>query len=117
MYKYNYKEEIKNDISFYFSDNNMRFTDYTDPSTIVDELWVVDEITGNGPYGYADDEDCAQFLTCNLNLAFEALEEFGGLRDRHKHIPHIEKYLDTTIRCYLLPQCVDELWEEANENH
>ena len=114
MYKYDYLEEMKNDIAFYCQDNGIDIKSYKEePENLVDELWDVDCITGNGPYGYADAHECAQFLTYNLELAREALEEFETTKiPRDKDL---YKYLDTTIRCYLLHQAVYELVDAEEE--
>lgn len=114
MYKYNYLEEMKNDIIFYCQDNGIDIKSYKeDPDKLADELWDVDCITGNGMCGYTEPHECAQFLTYNLELAREALEEFGV--EKIPRDKDLYKYLDTSIRCYLLNQAVYELVDEEEE--
>ena len=114
MYKYNYLEEMKNDIVFYCQDNNIDLNSYKEePGNLVDELWDVDCITGNGECGYAEPHECAQFLTYNLELAREALEEFCV--EKIPRDKDIYKYLDASIRCYLLNRAVYELIDMEEE--
>ena len=73
-----------------------------------EEVWSIDEITGNCTgLGYpVDDESKWEYLGTNLDLLGKALEEFGC-----EAIDIIKKgitYCDTTIRCYVLGQV---LWE------
>lgn len=69
-----------------------------------DDLWAEDEITGNGPDGYNISEDTAAiYVGQNFRLAGEAMEEFCVPAENLKKGP---KYLDTTIRCYLLNQAI-----------
>lgn len=114
--KYNYVEEMKNDVVFYMQDIGLNWDNYAEDykEDIIDELWTVDTITGNGPDGcYASETECKEFISGNLDLMFEALDEFGvDYNELKNKATHLYRYLDTTIRCYLLPQVVNELWNE-----
>ena len=118
MEKYNYKEALKQDIRNYIKDNNFTQDDETLDEyvqTLDEDLWGEDIITGNGPYGYGSEEECEQYLSGNLRLAFEALYDFGtDFGELMRHFPKdICKYLDTTIRCYLLRECIEEVVNET----
>ena len=86
------------------------------PTWIYDEVWGEDKITGNGTYGYAPAEKCEGYLSGNLRLAFEALDSFGASfkdlwpKDNNEMI----RYLDCTIRCYLLGECIGIALEELH---
>ena len=127
MNKYNYLEEITNDIECWMDKDGdpfdiSQFEDREEAKEFLyDELWTEEAITGNGPYGYASEEECEEFLCHNLDLLFNALFEFGELEeslldDLHKH--HKEKNLarwaDCTIRCYVLDNAIEDAlitWE------
>lgn len=69
-----------------------------------DELWAVDAVTGNGINGYAvTDWEAEENICHNLDLAAEAFREFGrdGIPDGKG-----AKYIDITIRCYMLGEAV-----------
>lgn len=118
MKKYNYEDILYNDIKNYIQDNNININDYTKEDFfdfLDEELWAEDSITGNGPYGYANEEECAEYVGDNLKLAFTALRDFEvRMRDVPDEYP--AKYMDSTIRCYLfhgvLQKVVDELYPE-----
>ena len=118
MEKYDYNKALYEDIKNYIQDN-IDISKYNDDEDLYDaldeELWDVDSITGNGPFGYADEDTCAKYVGDNLKLGFEALHEFCvKLRDIPDDSP--SRYMDATIRCYLfhgvLQQVIDDLWKE-----
>ena len=114
--KYNYIEEMKDDIIFFMKDNELDWSDYEDESDLLDELWEEDCITGNGPEGYASEEECREFVGENLDLALEALYEYETDFNVIKaHRNEIYSYLDATIRCYLLSRVIHELWPQEDE--
>lgn len=118
MEKYDYNKALYEDIKDYI-DNNINLSDYEKAEDLYDileeDLWDIDIITGNGPYGYANEDVCAKYVGDNLKLGFEALHEFCiKLRDIPDDSP--SRYIDATIRCYLfhgiLQQVIDDLWKE-----
>lgn len=127
MNKYDYYAEVANDIECWMDkDGNpfdlSQFKDREEAAEFLrDELWAEDEITGNGPNGYADEAECEEFLCHNLNLLFDALFEFGELEESlldTLHKCHKEKNLarwaDCTIRCYVLDNAIEKAlitWE------
>ena len=119
MEKYDYEKILYKDIKQYIEDEKINFKEYTKEDLyekLSDELWDVDKITGNGPFGYASEEQCAKYVGDNLKLAFEALREFETrLKDVPDDFP--AKYMDATVRCYLfhtvLGQVLDDLYEKS----
>lgn len=127
MEKYNYLQEIINDIEYWMDKDGDPFdiSQFEDRDAAAEflneELWTEDSITGNGPYGYADEYFSEEYLCHNLDLLFEALFEFGEFDIRffeviHNHIKEKDfaRWADCTIRCYLLPQAIYEalkIWE------
>lgn len=115
MIQYNYEVAMVDDIIDYITDNDILNTyEGTDLEEDLNEmLWAEDEITGNGAYGYTDDIEKLQcFIGTNLPLAFEALENFDeSLENLPREYKLLLKYVDTTIRCYLLRTCIDQALE------
>jgi hypothetical protein len=110
--RYDYREEIKNDIRQYLEDNKNYISSY-DYDDLYDKLWVADSVTGNASGSYTFSEyQAEQNLIGNKELLIEALNEFGG--DFAKALESSE-YADVTIRCYLLGECLSEVLEEMEE--
>ena len=76
-----------------------------------EELWIDDGVTGNGSGSYfCNAYEAEEALAGNWDLAAEALEEFGC-----NNINPFDKgaeWVDVTIRCYLLSQCITEYIEQ-----
>ena len=122
MNKYDYKRAIIDDIKDWIvNDTDLIEEGYMDGrdddlyNWIYDEVWTEDSITGNGSYGYAPEEKCREYVMDNIELYFEAAREFDdfptGITEWTLRNPG--QHMDTTIRCYLLMDCiyaaVDEL--------
>lgn len=125
--KYNYYKEMANDIFLYIKDNELFPKDdetmwqYED--RLFDELWCEDCITGNGGMFYAPEDDCLDYVAHNLDLYFQAANEWDSFPKASDQWIYINpgQYMDCTIRCYILGQCisqvVDENWEDwSNDN-
>lgn len=128
MNKYNYLEAITNDIECWMDKDGdpfdiSQFENRDEAAEFLnDELWDEDSITGNGPNGYASEEECEEFLCHNLNLLFDALFEFGELEESlldnlHEHYKekNLARWADCTIRCYVLYNAIENAlitWEK-----
>ena len=108
MEKYNYLENLKEDIKTYIKENDI--TDL-DESSLYDDMFIDDSITGNasGSY-YCNAWKAEEALAHNLDLLQEACEEFGSTPDLSN-----PEACDVTIRCYLLGQALHEVIEEMEE--
>lgn len=121
--KYNYIEEMKEDINEYLCDN------YTDRALreklhdkeafyeeLFDDLWVEDSVTGNASGSYTFNTYLAEeYIAHNLDLLKEALDEFGG----HYSVA-LEKgaeYCDVIIRCYLLGQAITQVLNDLESEY
>ena len=129
MKKYNYESAIIRDILDYIHDNHITI-DWTDTEDniaeyLTDMFWDETCITGNG-YGdsyYDTEENCEKYLAYNLNLMIEACDEFCVVMKKlleQYYNRTLARYLDSTIRCYLLNGCIyqviQELKKEEYEN-
>lgn len=125
MDKYDYYIEVTNDIECWMDkDGNLfdlsQFEDREEAAEFLrDELWAEDDITGNGPNGYADEYLCEEFLCHNLDLLIEAMREFDVMHDPFSIRSYIDnhrlaRWADCTIRCYILDNAIENAlitWE------
>ena len=110
MDKYNYKENVKNDIINHIKENYNNL-DEIDESQLYDDLWLDDTVTGNGSGSYyCNAWKAEEALAHNMDLLKEACEEFCSVPDLTS-----PKACDVTIRCYLLGECLHEALEELKE--
>lgn len=116
---YDYYEEVKqsiedviNDEAYYLNIEAVRPNDLEEYEEVLNnELWNEDAVTGNasGSY-YCNSYKAEEALIGNLELASEALQEFG-----YNNIDVLDKgaeWLDVIIRCYVLPSCIAEYIED-----
>lgn len=123
MNKYNYLEAITNDIECWMDKDGdpfdiSQFESRDEAAEFLNnELWDEDSITGNGGNYYDTEYQCEEYLTHNLGWIVIVCEEFGidmEIIIEHSHENDLARYLDCTIRCYLLAQAIDnalEIWE------
>ena len=125
MDKYNYYIEVQNDVENWIELNNdlfnmSNFDNKNDAAEyLYDQMWDDDSITGNGPNGYADEYLCEEFLCHNLDLLIEAMREFDVMHEPFSIRSYIDnhrlaRYLDCTIRCYVLGQVIDRVLENKS---
>lgn len=117
---YNYKEHVKEDtkkaieeyIDFHGIDINEKDTDEL-TETLFDKLWIADSVTGNGSGSYTFNAAKAEEnLAGNWSLAKEAMDEFGCTENPFDKGP---EWVDVTIRCYLLSECISEVLNEMKK--
>lgn len=123
--KYNYLENIKNDIIEYIKERKEELEiDLKEGQfnfdALYDDMFIADEITGNASGSYTFNTwQAEENLLHNQDLLLEALEEFGyfnSVDDMNSSIRNIRdkgaEWCDVTIRCYLLGQALEEVKEE-----
>ena len=110
MEKYNYKENIKEDIKNYIKENFNNLEE-VDKESLYDDLFVDDSITGKASNSYYCNAWKAEEALChNMDLLKEACEEFSCTPDLEN-----PEACDVTIRCYLLSECMHDALEELKE--
>lgn len=120
MERYDYIEAMKNDIREYLADHYTgeelaeALEDVAEfESTLYDDLWIVDSVTGNASGSYFCNAWRAEEAIChNLDLLGEAMREFCCDVDA---LSKGAEWCDATIRCYLLGQAVAAVLEELTE--
>lgn len=100
--KYNYLEEMVEDIKNYIAENDLPPDREELEERLNEDLWTEDCVTGNASGSYTFNAWKAEEYLChNLDLLKEACEEFGTTPDLSN-----PEAMDVTIRCYLLPQAI-----------
>ena len=119
--KYDYYEEVKNDVRIYIRENyseeeqKEKLQDREEwEGELNDELWIEDNVTGNASGSYTFNTYRAEENLChNMDLLEEALNEFGcGI----EYLKKGAEACDVTIRCYLLGVSIYEVLNELEED-
>ena len=111
MERYNYLAAVKDDVRNYISDevNLSEFDEVEELNKFLNEnLFNEDSVTGNSSsrtYTYSR-EVAAENLLDNMDLLSQAMDEFGNVLDKG------EEVCDVSIRCYLLPQAINEVLDD-----
>ena len=115
---YDYRKEIKEDIKNYINDNDINI-DEISCDELEEDLWTEDSVTGNASGSYTFNRlQAEEYVKDNLDLCCEALEEFGEICELGNKIADNEwEWLDVTIRCYLLRECIEEAMNELYEGN
>lgn len=115
---YNYLKSIKEDIVEYIN-NEINLADYADreelESSLNDDLWTVDSVTGNVSGSYTFSRAQAQkYVTDNIDLLKDACEEFAtdAATVGKWFLSEDWEKMDVTIRCYLLSQAISEALDD-----
>lgn len=117
--EYNYRETVRNDVIEQIKDgykeNSLRLYKEEGREALEeylnDELWIDDQVTGNGSGSYTFNTWEAEENLChNMSLLEEACDEFG--QDVGEAVKRGAEYCDVTIRCYLLGSAISEAIDE-----
>ena len=118
---YSYKETVKTDIKGWMDDHSeeLEGLDRSGVFEVVyDACWVADEVTGNasGSYTFSryearrnffEDDDSDEYISQMIEDGFSTAEEVG-----QKVSESNWEWLDVSIRCWLLSQCLSEVLDE-----
>lgn len=117
--EYDYREAVRNDVIEQVKDgykeNSLRLYKEEGRDALEeylnDELWIDDQVTGNGSGSYTFNTWEAEENLChNMDLLAEACDEFG--QDVGEAVKRGAEYCDVTIRCYLLGGAISEAIDE-----
>lgn len=118
---YNYLEAMKNDIKEYIN-NEINLADYADrdelESSLNDELFTEDSVTGNASGSYTFSRAQAQeYVKDNVDLLKDAYEEFGtdAATVAEWFLSDDWEKMDVTIRCYLLGPAISEVLDDMED--
>ena len=118
---YSYKETVKADVREWMDDHRDDFEglDRHDVFEVVyDSCWVADEVTGNasGSYTFSryesrrnffEDDDSDEYISQMIEDGFMSAEDVGKAVSESNW-----EYLDVSIRCWLLSDCITEILDE-----
>lgn len=110
MSKYNYLERVTDDVKKYIKERSIDADELTNYQ-IVDMLWYVDAVTGNGKCGhYLSDQSIAkEYVESNQDLLKQAVDVDVCNSADLKKWQHDGDYIsiDVILRCYVLVEAVD----------
>lgn len=120
---YDYRENVMDDIRTYI-ENEIALSDWTDDRDGLEEqlndvLFCEDSVTGNASGSYTFCRNTArEYVSDNLGLLAEACEEFGADTSiiGEKFLDSDYEWMDVTIRCYLLGQCISDVLDEMESD-
>lgn len=119
MTNYNYIEAVTEDAAQYIRDNYTaeelaeKLADREEfAEELNDDLWVADEVTGNGSGSYTfDREQAKEYVLADPDQVLEAVREFCCGMDAAELMQKLFngewEYFDVTTRCYVLGQAID----------
>lgn len=107
---YDYLKEMVDDIIDRFDEYDFEYDDRAElEEQMNDDLWVDDNVTGNGSGSYwMNREKARDAVRGNEDLLIKAIEEFGNSTGDYKKALTEPEWADVTIRCYLLGQAISE---------
>lgn len=120
--EYDYRETVRNDVIEQVKDgykeNSLRLYKEEGRDALEeylnDELWIDDQVTGNGSGSYTFNTWEAEENLChNMDLLAEACDEF--MQDVGEAVKRGAEYCDVTIRCYLLGSAISEAIDELEK--
>lgn len=115
MEKYDYLKAVKEDVREYIKNEIDSSADKDELSEYLnDKLFTEDSVTGNASGSYTFSTWQAEENLChNWDLLNDAIREFGftdNILDKGA------EWCDVAIRCYLLPQAIEEvLYDKQNQ--
>lgn len=120
---YNYAENVMDDIRAFVEDE-VDLSDWVNDrdgleDELNDALFCNDSVTGNASGSYTFSSHVAQeYVSENLDLLAEACEEFGEDRSvvGEKFLDGDYEWMDVTIRCYLLCQCIHDVLNDMESD-
>lgn len=115
--KYNYYEAVKNDILEYLKDNYINIENMTedDWTTLEDDLFIEDSVTGNASGSYTfSRQQAKEYVIDNMDLLRNAYDDFGcSDKLSEQFINEDWETMDVVIRCDLVNPILNEIKKEA----
>lgn len=116
MERYDYEQAVKGNVKDYI-DNEVDLSDYGSRRELQDKLndllFCEDSVTGNASGSYYCNAWKAEEALChNFDLLKEAADDFCYTNILEKGA----EGCDVSIRCYLLPNAIDSVLDEMEEN-
>ena len=109
---YDYKQEIKADLLTHAEDSKGYCESMED---FRDSAWCSDTVTGNGSGSYTFNTYKAQENLKTLIWSEELLEMFEEFGYDRVPLEKGAEYIDVSVRCFLLDECISEIEDEIKE--
>lgn len=114
-----YRTMVKKDVKRYIAEN-IDIEEYRGrrddlEETLNDDLWTVDEVTGNGSGSYYFSSlKSRDAVLADMETVSEALREFCVSAETigQKFLEEAWEYLDVTARCYVLGEAIGAALDE-----
>lgn len=107
-----YKEQIKNDLMEYAEECKEYCNDM---EKFRDWAWTADQVTGNGSGSYFFNAYKAQEALGDLIWSEELANMFREFGFDCVPMEKGPEYIDVSVRCFLLDECINEIEEELKE--
>lgn len=124
MTRYDYYEEVKNDVINYINENMEYIKEKVDisdrdqlESWLSDELFVDDSITGNASGSYTFNRaEAKEYVLDNIDLLSDACDNFGENMEKLGYMFLAEDWetFDVFIRLYVLDTCISDAIDEID---
>ena len=118
-----YRDQVKSDIKNYLTQENLWPTakpgssEYDEQrDTAYDRCWMADSVTGNGSGSYTTNAWQAEENICHLSWDEDLWLLLTGCSEVNaEYLTKGAEYMDVSIRCALLSECLDAVLEEKQE--
>lgn len=107
-----YKKQIKNDLLAY-AEECKGYCDSLD--NFRDDAFIEDTVTGNGSGSYTFNSKQAEENIKDLIFSDELLQMFKDFGYDRVPMEKGPEYIDVSIRCFLLDECISEIKDELTE--
>lgn len=124
MTRYDYYEEVKNDVINYINENMEYIKEKVDisdrdqlESWLSDELFVDDSVTGNASGSYTFNRaEAKEYVLDNIDLLSDACDNFGENMEKIGYMFLAEDWetFDVFIRLYVLDTCISDAIDEID---
>lgn len=124
MTRYDYYEEVKNDVINYINENMEYIKEKVDisdrdqlKSWLSDELFVDDSVTGNASGSYTFNRaEAKEYVLDNIDLLSDACDNFGENMEKIGYMFLAEDWetFDVFIRLYVLDTCISDAIDEID---
>lgn len=110
----NYYESVANDVENYIESNEIDI-EVVDYDTLLDEMMLADDVTGNGSGSYFfSSYKAMECVTENIDEVRDALEEYCYSYEQvgEMFLDGAWEKMDVITRCYYLPWALSNYYEE-----
>lgn len=118
MERYDYFKAVTDDIKEWIQDNVGPEEELNEElfNRIYNKIFTEEKVTGNGPNGYASEDQCSEYLSNNFYLLYPAMKKHYFLDStliiKHYDMQHLARFFDSIIRCDIFDDCLKMAFSE-----